>query len=312
MFKTLLNKFSRLLVVWVLLAATIGFYSPNTLTPLKPYTDWLFGLTMFGIGCLLSFKDFEPIFKKPKLTILGTLAQFTIMPILAYLIVKIFKLSPSLAVGFILAAAVPDAMAAGVMSYLAEADVAFSVALTTSTTLVSPLVTPTLTYFLGKTYIPIELLSMAKSIIMMVILPLLLGLYTQHIFSSFIQRIKPLFPALSTLFIAFICGLVVAINKNALAKINSSILWAVISLNVLGLLLGYLSAKGFGFSLPQRRTLAINVGMQNAGMGAVLAIKHLSNEAAIPNALFASWCIVSAALLAAIWGRKKPITPKEN
>lgn len=300
-----LEGFAHLLVVWVILAAFIGFIFPQVLVPLKPFIDWLFAFTMLGIGCLLSAKDFKPILEKPKLIFLGTLAQFVIMPLLAFCIIKFLGLAPALAVGLILAASVPDAMAAGVMSYLAEADVAFSVALTTATTLVSPILTPLLTYILGRQYIPIQFWPMVKSIMVMVILPLLLGLWIRHLFHEVITKIQPVFPALSTLFIAFICGLVVALNKNALGKVTIIVFIAVISLNVFGLLLGYLAGKGFRFSLPQRRTLAINVGMQNAGMGAVLAIKHISPEAAIPNALFATWCIVSAAVLAAIWSKKR-------
>jgi len=310
MLNKLLDKFARLLVVWVVLAAVVGFVYPQVLTPLKPFTDWLFAITMFGIGCLLSLEDFKPIIKKPKIIFLGTAAQFIIMPLLAFCIIKFMRLSPVLAVGLILAAAVPDAMAAGVMSYLADADVAFSVALTTATTLISPIVTPALTYFLGREYIPIQFWPMMKSILMMVILPLFLGLWAQHKFHKITTKIKPVFPALSTLFIAFICGLVVALNKDALGKMTVMIFIAVISLNVLGLFFGYIAGIGLKFNLAQRRTLAINVGMQNAGMGAVLAIKHISSEAAIPNALFATWCIVSAAILAAIWshaGLKKPV-----
>lgn len=304
MFNRMLEKFSKLLVLWVVLAALVGYFYPQVLTPLKPFTDWLFAFTMLGIGCLLSFKDFEPILKKPKLVIIGTLAQFVIMPLLAVGIIKILGLAPALAVGLILAAAVPDAMAAGVMTYLAEADVAFSVTLTTATTLVSPVVTPALTFILGKEYIPIQFWPMMQSIMIMVILPLALGLWIQQRFNQTVSRIKPVFPAFSTLFIAFICGLVVALNKEALGKVTGLIFAAVISLNVLGLIFGYLAGKAFKFSLPQRRTLAINVGMQNAGMGAVLAIKHISAQAAIPNALFATWCIVSAAVLAGIWSNK--------
>jgi BASS family bile acid:Na+ symporter len=144
----------------------------------------------------------------------------------------------------------------------------------------------------------------------MVIVPLLIGMWIQHKFHRFTTKIQPVFPALSTLFIAFICGLVVALNKDALGKVTYLVFVAVISLNVLGLVLGYLFGKVFRFTLPQRRTLAINVGMQNAGMGAVLAIKHISAEAAIPNALFATWCIISAALLAAVW--TKSGEPSEN
>ncbi|MBP6920732.1 MAG: bile acid:sodium symporter family protein [Candidatus Omnitrophica bacterium] len=309
MINKLFEKFTRLLVVWVVLAAAVGFIAPGVLVPLKPYIDWMFAATMFGIGCLLSAKDFILIFKNPRLVGLGTLAQFAIMPLLAVIIIKVLGLGPSLAVGLILAAAVTDAMAAGVMSYLAEADVAFSVALTTATTLVAPLVTPALTFVLGRQYISIPFWPMVQSIMLMVIVPLLLGLFVQHRFHAGISRIKPVFPALSTLFIAFICGLVVALNKDALNKVTGLVFAAVISLNILGLVFGYLAGKGFRFDLAQRRTLAINVGMQNAGMGAVLAIKHISPEAAIPNALFATWCIVSAAILAGIWGQRPRVSP---
>ncbi|MFA5093301.1 MAG: bile acid:sodium symporter family protein [Candidatus Omnitrophota bacterium] len=305
MLNKIFEQFAKLLVLWVVVAVVVGYLFPQLLVPLKPFIDWMFGFTMFGIGCLLSLNDFKPFFEKPKLIVIGTLAQFIIMPLLAFLIIKILDLAPVLAVGLILAAAVPDAMAAGVMSYLAEADVAFSVALTTATTLVSPLFTPALTYFLGHQYIPIPFFSMFISIILMVILPLFLGLWFQHKFHKITLKIKSVFPALSTLFIAFICGLVVALNKVALGKVTGTIFLAVISLNVLGLIFGYLCGKSFKFNLAQRRTLAINVGMQNAGMGAVLAIKHISAEAAIPNALFATWCIISAAILAGIWSNNK-------
>lgn len=168
------------------------------------------------------------------------------MPILAFVIIKFLNLPPVLAVGLILAAAVPDAMAAGVMSYLAEADVAFSVAFTTATTLVSPVVTPALTCFFGRQYIAIQLWPMMQSIMMMVLIPLFLGLWAQYRFHAVTMRIKPVFPALSTLFIAFIGGLVVALNKNAIGKATIGVFAAVISLNVLGLIFGYLAGKGAG------------------------------------------------------------------
>jgi BASS family bile acid:Na+ symporter len=206
MVNRILEKFSRLLALWVVLAAAVGFVWPQVLVPLKPYTDWLFAFTMLGIGCLLSVKDFVPIVKKPRLVLLGVAAQFLIMPILAFCIIKVLGLGPALAVGLILAAAVPDAMAAGVMSYLAEADVAFSVALTTATTLISPVITPALTFFLGREYIPIPFWPMVQSIMIMVIVPLLIGMWIQHKFHRFTTKIQPVFPALSTLFIAFICG----------------------------------------------------------------------------------------------------------
>jgi BASS family bile acid:Na+ symporter len=278
---------------------------PGVLVPLNPYLSWFFAVTMFGIGCLLSKDDFLPILQHPRLVFFGTLAQFLIMPLLAFAIIKVMAIPPALAVGLILAAAVPDAMASGVMSYLAEGDVALSVGLTTATTLVSPVVTPALTYFLGNAYIPIPFWPMCQSILLMVILPLFAGLWVRNRFPKTVMQLQPVFPALSALFIAFICGMVVALNRQALDKLSYTLFAAVVLLNVLGLVFGYLWGKAFSFSLEQRRTLAINVGMQNAGMGAVLAIKHLSPEAAIPNALFATWCIISAALLAGVWSRPR-------
>lgn len=304
MLNQILNKFSKLLALWVILSAGVGFFVPQYLVPFKTYTDWFFAFTMFGIGCLLENNDFVLILKKPHLVFLGTMAQFTIMPFLAFIILKFFHLPPALAVGIILAACVPDAMASGVISYLAEADVALSVALTTSTTLFSPLLTPSLTWLLSRTYISIELLAMTKSILTMVILPLIFGLYAKKSFPNLCQKFKPLFPAISTLFIAFICGLVVALNRDTLGKINASLFAAVISLNILGLYFGYLAGRLFNFTTAQRRTLAINVGMQNSGMGAVLAIKHICDEAAIPNAIFATWSVITAAMLAFLWNKK--------
>jgi BASS family bile acid:Na+ symporter len=297
--------FTKLLVVWVVAAALLGYLSPQVFLPTKAFSDLFFSFTMFGIGCLLSAKDFEPIFKKPKFVFLGVLAQFAIMPVLAFLIVKLLNIPPALAIGLILAGSVPDAMAAGVMSYLAEADVAFSVALTVATTLVSPVATPGLTYLLGRQYISIQFWPMFTSIMIMVIIPLLAGLATQHFFHKAVLQVKPIFPAFSTLFIAFICGLVVSLNKNALGKTTVIVIIGVALLNIFGLLFGYLAGMLFRFDIKKRRTLAIGVGMQNAGMGAVLAIKHFSPESSIPNALFATWCIVTAAILAEIW-RKKP------
>jgi BASS family bile acid:Na+ symporter len=291
------------MVIWVVVAVTLAYFFPWAFAPLKPFMEWFFACTMFGIGALLSAKDFEPFFKKPRLVLSGMLAQFAIMPLAAFLIAKSLRLPPTLAFGLILAGAVPDAMAAGVMSYIAEADVAFSVALTTGTTLIAPVATPALTYLFAHEYIPVQFWPMMKSIMSMVIIPLFAGLIARHRFQRYVERIRPVFPAFSTIFITFICGLVVALNRESLGRVTGIVFAAVVLLNLSGLVLGYWAGALFGFEERQRRTLAIGVGMQNAGLGAVLAIKYASAEAAIPNALFATWCIVSAAVLAGIWNR---------
>jgi len=290
-------------MVWVLLAVGIGYIWPASLLVLKDYTDWLFSFTMFGIGAVLNFKDFIPVFKRPQDVFLGTLAQFAIMPALGFFIAKALRLPPGLALGVILVGAVPGAMASNVISYLAKADVAYSIALTTSSTFLSPILTPTFTYLFGRAFIEIKFWAMFLSIIKMVILPVFFGLLIRNLFKERIDRINKIFPAMSTLFIAFICGLVVALNRDYLTNITPLIFLAVFLHNLFGLVLGYAAARIYRFDVIRSRTLSIEVGMQNAGLGAVLSLKHFSSQSAIPNALFATWCIITASLLAELWAR---------
>jgi len=305
MWNRIFDYFTRLLVVWVLLAVGIGYLWPQSLIVFKNYTEWLFAFTMFGIGAVMTLKDFEPVFKKPHTVLLGTLAQFGIMPALGFIIAKLLKLPPDLALGLILVGSVPGAMASNVISYLAKADVAFSIALTSTSTFLSPVLTPAFVYIFGRTFIEIKFLPMFFSIIKMVIIPLVLGLSVRYFLKERIEKFIRIFPALSTVFIAFICGLVVALNKEYLAGITGMIFVAIILYNFFGLMLGYGAGIIYRFDKKRCRTVSIEVGMQNAGLGAVLALKHFSYQSAVPNALFAVWCIITASILAEIWGREK-------
>lgn len=298
------EKFTKFLAVWVIVAVCIGYYFPPLLLKLKPYTELLFSITMFGIGAVLDGREFIPVLKAPQKVILGTMAQFLIMPLAGFLIAKFLKLPPDLALGVILAGAVPGAMASNVLSYLAKADVAYSVALTSVSTFLSPILTPLFTYIFARTIIEIHFWQMFMSIINMVIIPLLLGMALRHFARERVEKLKSIFPALSSLFIAFICGLVVALNKEYLSRITYMVFLAVILHNLIGLIGGYGSAVAYRFDQKRRRTLSLEVGMQNAGLGAVLALKHFSSQTAVPPALFATWCIITASFLAAAWSKE--------
>ena len=305
MINKIFQWFTRLLVLWTLLAVAIGYFYPPALTVFKPYLDYMFMFTMLGIGFVLNPEDFMPIVKKPHLPLLGTLAQFAIMPTSAFLVAKLLKLPDEYALGLIIAGSVPGAMASNVISYLAKADVVFSISITTVSTFLAPVLTPTFTYILAKTFMHVDFWAMFKSIILMVVVPLVIGLTLKHYLRSYIMKIIDFFPALSTLFIAFICGLIVALNKDKLANVTLIIFIAIFLLNAIGLSGGYLAGIIYRFTEDRRRTLAIEVGMQNAGLGAVLALKHFSAAAALPSALFATWCVITASILAGIWGNKK-------
>jgi len=305
----MLNKifgyFTKLLVLWTLLAVAIGYFYPAVLTFFKPYLDYMFMLTMLGIGFVLNPEDFLPIVKKPLLPFLGTLSQFGIMPITSFIVAKALNLPPEYALGLIIAGSVPGAMASNVISYLAKADVVLSISITTLSTFLAPVLTPAFTYLLANTFMHVDFWAMFKSILLMVVLPLIVGLTIKHYLRNYVTKIINFFPALSTLFIAFICGLIVALNRDKLAGVTLIIFLAIFILNAIGLIGGYFAGKLYGFSEDKRRTLSIEVGMQNAGLGAVLALKHFSAAAALPSALFATWCVITASILAGIWANKK-------
>ena len=312
MIKKIADKITSLLVVWVVSAVALGLVYPRAFIMLAPFKDYLFAVTMLGIGAVLRMDDFEPVFKSPRLVALGTLAQFAIMPALGFFIAKALRLAPELALGVILTGAVPGAMASNVIAYLSNGDVAYSVALTSCSTFLAPVLTPLMTYIFAHSIIPVKFLPMFLSIVKMVILPLIAGMYLRHMLKTKIEKFIPLFPSVSAIFIAFICGLVAALNREALLSFSSEIGGGMIFLavflhNGLGLALGYLAGIIYGFGEKRKRTLAIEVGMQNAGLGAVLALNHFGKLSALPNALFATWCIITASVLAGVyWRRRAP------
>ena len=267
--------------------------------------DIFFAITMFGVGMVLNPEDFVNILKKFKIVLIGILSQFSIMPVSAYVISKLFSFSNEFSLGLILTGSAPGAMASNVLSYLAGADVAYSVSLTASSTLLAPVLTPLLTLFLAHTYFEIPFWSMLFSVVKMVLIPLLLGLGLKRIYHHRIERFSKIFPAISTTFIVFICALVIALNKEYLLSMNALIFIAVIILNLLGLFLGYMVGIMSRFNLLRRRALSIEIGMQNAGLGSVLALKHFNAKTALPAAIFVFICIFTASILVPIWSRNR-------
>lgn len=290
--------------LWVVALGVSGYLYPPPLIWFKPWLEWMFAGTMLGIGCAMNVGDFRPLRQHPHLVLLGILVQFIVMPGCGFLIAKAMRLPPDLFLGMILVGVVPGAMASNVIAYLAKTDVAYSIALTSTATLLSPVLTPALTYLYAGTVIHIDYVEMLLSILKIVILPLLIGFGLKHFFQKQIERIHDVFPALSALCIAIICGLVVALNQSRIVSLTLIVFAAIFTHNLLGYAGGYLGGMLLRFDLRRRRTLSIEVGMQNAGLGAVLALKHFSPETALIPAIFATWCVITASLLARYWGRQ--------
>jgi len=303
MLTKVLGFYTKYFAVWVVLFGVAAYFCPGPFVALKSYMNWFFALTMFGIGAVLEVADFKKIAQKPVIVLIGSAAQFSIMPLGAFLLAKLFRLPPEIAVGLVLTGSAPGAMASNVMSYIAKADTAYSVSLTTVSTLLCPLLTPGLTFILARSRLEIPFLDMVFDVTAMVVVPLFIGFGVRHYLKEKIEKILPVFPAISVTFIIFICSLVIALNKERLAEVTGIILTVGIILNVYGMLAGYGVGSAFRMDLGRRRTLAIEIGMQNAGLGTVLALKHFGKEAAMPAAIFVFVCIITASAMAALWQR---------
>ena len=320
-FKRTLYWYTKLFGVWIVLFAVVGYvwYQPfvaigkfklfgaaaadwpDIFQSLRSPNVWFFALTMFGIGAVLTVNDFRNIAKRPVIVLIGSVAQFTIMPLGAFVLAKLFGLPDILAVGLIIAGCAPGAMSSNVMSYIAGADTAYSVSLTTVSTLLCPVLTPLLTKALAGAEMPIAFWPMFFSIIWMVVLPLGAGFAVRYFFSAAVEKVKDIFPAISVTFIIFICTLVIASNRDRMLEASLAMIAVVVLLNVYGMAAGYGVGALFKMPFSQKRTLSIEIGMQNAGLGTVLAIEHFGPEAAIPTAFFVFTCIITASIMTEIW-----------
>lgn len=289
--------------LWVILFGLLAYRFPGPVLTLRPHLDHFFALTMFGIGAALRPADFVNIARSPGAVAVGSAAQFTIMPLSAWAISRLLGLPDELAAGLILTGAAPGAMASNVVSFLAKADAAYSVSLTTVSTLLCPVLTPLLVLKLAGARMDVEFWQMFVKMLMTVIAPLLAGFGLRALFPGRVERAQAVFPALSALFIVFICSLVIAMNREALAQTTLLVLGVCLALNLSGMTLGYGVGRVFRMDAPRRRTLSIEVGMQNAGLGVVLAIQFFGEKAALPCAAFVFICILTGSVAASWWGR---------
>jgi len=312
MLNRILTFYTRYFALWVVAFGVVAWFMPGPFVLIKPGMNWFFALTMFGIGVALDLEDFKRIARNPGIVAVGTAAQFLIMPFGAFVIAKIMRLPDEIAVGLILTGAAPGAMASNVMSYIAKADTAYSVSLTTVSTLLCPLLTPGLTLMLAGTRMDVSFFAMFLSVVQTVVLPLALGFLIKVKFAERIKPILPVFPAISATFIIFICSMVIALNRDYLASVTGIVLITCLILNVYGMNMGYGVGVLFRMEQRRRRTLSIEIGMQNAGLGVVLALAHIGDRAAVPAALFVFICIITASIMSALWQRQPVIVKDGN
>lgn len=302
--KFLLHFISKGMAPLTLVCALVAFYQPDIFLVFKPYFLWLFAASMFALGVVLEPSELKTTLKTPRPIFIGVLSQYSIMPLLGAAAAWIAGLPPELALGVIIVGCAPGAMASNVIVFLAGGAVAFSVTLTTIATFLSPAFTPLLVEWLGGSYLPIPFWPMMQTILLTVLSPLILGMITRKSLGSKAATLVEFAPTMASLAIIIICAYAVAANHDRLSSISSSLFVVIISVNALGYLLGWAVARMSQFSITYQLTLAIEIGMQNAGLGVALALKHFSPETALPGALFAVWCVLTGAG-ASSWLRRK-------
>jgi len=264
----------------------------------------LLGVVMFSMGMTLTIEDFRRVFIRPGIILLGILLQFIFMPLLAWLLGVIFQLPVMLLAGLVLVGSCPGGTASNVICYLARGDVALSITMTSLSTILAVILTPWITWLYIGEMITVPVLLMILSILKIIILPVILGIIVNQYAGRYLGKLKKCFPPMSVLAIILIIGIIVALNQPRLSGLFLPVIFAVILHNILGMLVGYLLPAGLGLDAKICRTMAIEVGMQNSGLGVALANSYFSPAAALPGALFSIWHNISGAVMAAFWSAR--------
>ena len=297
------------MAVIVLAVAALALFVPGSCLWIRTsWINYLLMLVMFGMGLTLRPEDFVIVFKQPKNIVTGCLAQFTIMPLLAFGLGRAFGLEEGLLAGVILVGTCPGGTASNVMTYLSGGDVPLSVGMTSVNTLLSPVLTPAITYLLLRTTVRVDAAGMFFSIIRVVIVPLLLGFIINRIAGEHKERVSELLPLVSVTAITLIVAAVVSHNSERIFQTGAVVFIVVILHNILGYAAGFLLGLTLKLPAAKKKALAIEIGMQNSGLAASLAGSAFPDlaMATVPGALFSVWHNISGALLANVLRRMDP------
>ena len=302
--KKVCDFIARWMGALVLLLALFSLFFPSCLSRVGTWViNPMLGLIMFGMGLTLNPSDFRVVFSRPKDVLTGCLAQFTVMPLLAWLLAKLFGLPADLALGVILVGCCPGGTASNVITYLAKGDLALSVGMTAVSTLLAPVLTPLLVWLLAGEMVAVNVIGMLLSILWVVILPIALGLLVKKFWPRTTERATGYLPAVSTLAICLIVLIVIAANAPKLLDGGWIILVVVALHNLCGFGIGYLIGCLLRLPSAKRRAISIEVGMQNSGLATSLATLHFAAYplATIPGAIFSVWHNISGAMVARLY-----------
>ncbi len=302
------NLVGKYMAVIVLAVAALALFVPSAVSFIKTsYVNTLLGIVMFGMGLTLKASDFKVVFSRPKDIIIGCLAQFTIMPLLAFALTKLLGLPADLTIGVILVGTCPGGTSSNVMTYLAKGDVPLSVGMTGISTILAPFLTPMLTYLFAGQSVDVNMMSMFMSIVKVVIVPIGAGCLLNKFFSSLTQKLVNVLPLVSVSAIVAIVAAVVSANSARIMTCGLLIVVVVILHNLCGYGLGFAIGKVLKLDMAKCKAVSIEVGMQNSGLATSLAGTHFAAYplATIPGAVFSVWHNISGAVFANFMADKK-------
>jgi len=296
---------------WVVLLSGIALFQPAWFTWFSgPWIVWGLAVIMLGMGLTLTVNDFRAVLRMPRAVAVGFIAQFTIMPFFGWSMGKVFALEPAFAVGLILVSCCPGGTASNVVTYLARANVCLSVVMTMCSTFGAVALTPLLTSWLAGTLVPVDGWGLFRSTVQVVVLPVLIGLWLNRVAPNVVRRTQLVLPLISVVTIALICASIIGASAPAIKAAAPRLLGAVACLHFGGFAFGYFLARLTRWDVMIARTVSIEVGMQNSGLGVVLARSHFADPlTAAPCAISSVFHSVIGSALAGYWRlRRRPIS----
>jgi len=301
-----MQRIVTLFPLWVLAASLLSLYYPPLFTWFSGNLITIgLGVIMLGMGITLQWDDFKRIGTIPGKVLLGVALQYTVMPTLGFLLGYVFNLPKEYAVGLSLVANCPGGTASNVICYIANLDVALSVTMTTVSTLIAVVMTPFLTSLLVGNRLYVDSLGLFWSTVQVIIIPVALGLALRQWIPVLTKKITPVMPAIAVLMITLIVASIIGAGKEPIVSSGLTLFLAVFSLHAFGFLFGYILARLFRSNDIVAKTISIEVGMQNSGLGVVLARQNFASPlVAIPSAISSLFHSLIASMLAGVWRKK--------
>lgn len=307
--KRLLDAFANLYPVWIISASVIGLLKPELLSWFSgQYMVWALSVVMLGMGFTLTIEDFKRLFKMPGCLALGFFAHYTIMPLTGWTVSRLLDLPPGFTVGLILVASCPSGTASNVISYLSRANVALAVMVTLTSTLLAFIMTPLWCQVLAGQYVPVDALGLARTTFQAVVAPVLVGVLLNWKCPRAVAKASQYGPFVSVTALIFIAGSIVAHSADAVIANAGKLALAAVLLHVTGFFVGYTISRVLRFNEQVSRTIAIEVGMQNGGMAAVLAKRNFPADpmVAVPAVFSSVVQTIIGSVFASFW-RRRPV-----